>query len=125
MVTNTTEQSISPIQSTRRNRRFRRSIRRHRNRENIETENVDDTRLEDFHPINLSSRDLSEAEKSILSKGPSFCPTPTDINWLEVHNDLNQFERRIRLAVYYHSQNKGQPEKRLGESRFQKKSGRF
>ena len=31
--------------------------------------------------INLSSKVLSPAEKSILKKGPSFVPIPADIHW--------------------------------------------
>ena len=31
--------------------------------------------------INLSNKDLSHAEQSLLREGPSFIPTPTDINW--------------------------------------------
>ena len=34
----------------------------------------------DQNAINLSKTILTEEEKSILIKGPSFVPTPTDIN---------------------------------------------
>ena len=30
--------------------------------------------------INLSTQELTDAEKSLLRKGPSFIPNPTDIN---------------------------------------------
>ena len=56
----------------------------------------------DLKPINLSSQDLSDAETTLLAKGPSFCPIPKDINWLRVHEDLDKFERRIRLATYFY-----------------------
>ena len=33
----------------------------------------------DKNAINLSNKDLSHAEQSLLRKGPSFIPTPTDL----------------------------------------------
>ena len=36
--------------------------------------------IPDLHPINLTSCDLSDAECSLLMKGPAFCPTPKDVN---------------------------------------------
>ncbi|CAB4011585.1 Hypothetical predicted protein [Paramuricea clavata] len=39
---------------------------------------------------------------------------PKDINWMQLHDDLERFERRIRLAVYYHQKNnpENEPNKR-------------
>ena len=34
-----------------------------------------------FEPLNNVEYDLSEAEKKLLSKGPSFCPMPFNVNW--------------------------------------------
>ena len=39
--------------------------------------------------INLSSKVLSPSEKSLLKKGPSFAPTPTDINWSNLRQDFD------------------------------------
>ncbi|KAJ8025189.1 hypothetical protein HOLleu_35323 [Holothuria leucospilota] len=61
--------------------------------------------IPDYSPINLSSTSVSDAEVKLLSKGPSFCPTPKDINWLKTTQDLDNFERRIRLAAYFHDKN--------------------
>ena len=36
----------------------------------------------DQNAINLSPQELTDAEKSLLWRGPSFIPNPTDINWL-------------------------------------------
>ena len=41
----------------------------------------------DQNAINLSNTVLSEEQKLLLKKGPSFVPTPTDINWYEVRKD--------------------------------------
>ena len=54
----------------------------------------------DQNAINLSNSVLSEEQKSLLKKGPSFVPTPTDINWYEVRQDFTKFTNKIRhLAV--------------------------
>ena len=50
----------------------------------------------DQNTINLSNTVLSEEQKSLLKKGPSFVPTPTDINWYEVHKDFTKFTNKIR-----------------------------
>ena len=47
--------------------------------------------------INLSSRNLSEAEISLLSKGLKFVPTPSSINFAEIKEDLEKFGRNLRL----------------------------
>ena len=64
-----------------------------------------DANLSDLHPINLTSCDLSDAERSLLTKGPAFCPTPKDVNWQKTIDNLDKFERRIRLAVFHHGRN--------------------
>ena len=37
--------------------------------------------------VNLSNRELTSAENSVLSKGLSFCPTPKDIDVRFVKSD--------------------------------------
>ena len=51
--------------------------------------------------VNLSSEKFSDAELSLLSKGLSFCPTPPFLNIQEIKCDLRKFERRIRLAEFF------------------------
>ena len=50
----------------------------------------------DQNAINLYNTVLSEQQKSQLKKGPSFVPTPTDINWYEVRKDFPKFTNKIR-----------------------------
>ena len=38
----------------------------------------------DQNAINLSTQELPHAEKSLLQKGPSFIPNPTDINQINL-----------------------------------------
>ena len=38
----------------------------------------------DQNAINLSCLNLTSSQKSLLAKGPSFIPTPADINWYEL-----------------------------------------
>ena len=50
----------------------------------------------DQNAISLSDSVLSEEQKSLLKKGSSFVPTPTDINWYEVCKDFTKFISKIR-----------------------------
>ena len=59
--------------------------------------------------INLSNTPLSIPEKSVLSKGLTFCPTPHYINWPELMADFNDFSRRMRLKEYFHSDRDNNP----------------
>ena len=45
---------------------------------------------------NLSTRDLTSSQKSILAKGPTFVPTPTSVNWLDLHKDFDEFFIQLR-----------------------------
>ena len=51
------------------------------NKENIEN-------VPDQNAIDLRNAVLSEDQKTLLKKGPSFVPTPTDINWYNVRKDF-------------------------------------
>lgn len=53
--------------------------------------------------INLSSRDLSTDEISLLQKGLKFTPTPS-ANQNELKNDVQEFGRKLRLLDYFHEQ---------------------
>ena len=44
----------------------------------------------------MSNAVLSEDQKALLKKGPSFIPTPTDINWYDVRKDFTNFINTIR-----------------------------
>ena len=50
----------------------------------------------DQNVINLSSKVLTTPQKSVLTKGPSFIPTPNDVNWLNVRKDLDSFINQLR-----------------------------
>ena len=86
-----------------RNRPFR--ITPHSNNHQASSAQGNDENLTDLLPVNLTSCDLSCAERSLLMKGPAFCPTPKDVNWQKTIDDLEKFERRIRLAVFHHGRN--------------------
>ena len=51
--------------------------------------------------VNLSSRELTEGEVALLSKGLKFCPTPSDLDRYNLRKDINDFIRRIRLQEYF------------------------
>ena len=52
--------------------------------------------------INLSSRQLTQAENSLHSKGLPFCPTPSEIDVYALRKDVLDFVRRIRLKEYFY-----------------------
>ena len=70
---------------------------------------VDDRKLQHLNPINLSEQVLNEDQTKLLRKGPSFCPAPRDINWQEVHDDLEAFEARLRTAVFFMEKDAEEP----------------
>ena len=51
--------------------------------------------------VNLSGIPLSEAETSLLSKGLSFCPTPPQLQTVQLENDLESYFRRLRLREFF------------------------
>ena len=51
--------------------------------------------------VNLSNRELSRAEVSLLSKGLKFCPTPNSVDKSVVKEDLEKFGRILRLKWHY------------------------
>ena len=44
---------------------------------------------------------MDSDQVNLLRKGPSFCPTPKDINWQSVYDDLEIFEARLRSAAFF------------------------
>lgn len=59
--------------------------------------------------INLSSKNLTEAQIRLLNFGPKFTPSPKqDIDTL--NNDIKDFCQKLRLVEYFHNQPKIQSE---------------
>ena len=51
--------------------------------------------------VNLSSYDLTESEKTLLSKGLSFCPHPKDYDRGKLIEDTLAFSRRMRMKSHF------------------------
>ena len=89
------------------NRRFRSSKRRNHNRQRKTIHKTNEklvieqakTLCPDQSAINLSTQKLTEAEKSLLRKGPSFIPNPTDINWFNLKRDFDNFVNKLRYMA--------------------------
>ena len=101
--------TINQVSRSRNNRRFSRKIKKYR-KERLAVQRTEqryskESAKELFFPINLSSKELSDDEKSVLSKGPSFCPIPSDINRYKLLVDWEIFESRLRYALYFHKVN--------------------
>ena len=67
--------------------------------------------------INLSSRNLSKAEISLLSKGLKFVPTPKYINKAQIKEELETFGRKLRLRWHFRNE-----EREIITNPFKKKS---
>ena len=51
--------------------------------------------------VNLSNHELSKDDKTVLSRGLSFCPQPTQVNKIDIHRDSLLFNRCLRLKHYF------------------------
>ena len=51
--------------------------------------------------INLSKRDLTKDEISLLSKGLQFVPTPKHFNKALLREELEEFGRKLRLKWFF------------------------
>ena len=49
------------------------------------------------NPINLTSSELTDTERSLLKKGPAFCPVPKNVDLQKVTDDMDKFENRESL----------------------------
>ena len=86
------------------NRRFRRSYRKRHNKERELLHQENERKMiesiketcPDQSAINLSTQELSVGEKSLLRKGPSFVPNPTNINWQNLKCDFDNFVNKLR-----------------------------
>ena len=54
--------------------------------------------------VNLSKRELTGAEISLLSKGLKFCPTPKKVDIYSLRKDIREYVRRVRLREYFYSE---------------------
>ena len=92
------------IVARKRNRRFKKEIimnKRKEKRKRYRSKKKEKLKLikqnaPDLNAINLSKTILTEEEKSVLIKGPSFVATPTDINWYDVRKDFTKFANKLR-----------------------------
>ena len=97
--------NIRPTASVRkRNRRFKKDVIVNKRKEKCKRYSSEKKQsikeikqnAPDQNAINFSNSILSEEQKSLLKKGPSFVPTPADINWYEVRKDFTKFTKKIR-----------------------------
>lgn len=68
------------------------------NREIPSTANI--TQIEQSNVVDISST-LSLEETRVLSKGLNFCPTNNTIDEFELHRDLTEFSRRMRIRHFF------------------------
>ena len=101
---------ISAIESNPQNRRFRRGKRKKHNKQRkkrwAEQEQIliNETKQNcpDQNAINLCNLEISDSTKSLLRKGPSYVPSPKDINLHKLKQDFDTFVNKLRK--HYQSQ---------------------
>ena len=52
-----------------------------------------------FEPLNNVEYDLLEAKKNLVSKGPSFCPMPFNVNWPKATEAFADWENQVRRKL--------------------------
>ena len=77
--------------------------------------------------VNLSRFKLGRAHTSVLEKGITFCPTPRGADLAEIHQDVSEFYRRLKLKLHFYdeddpSQNSFSSDIPPGLLKFKKKS---
>ena len=103
--------NISAIESNRQNRRFRRGKRKKHNKQRkkrwAEQQqiliNEAKQNCPDQNAINLCNLEISDSADLLLSKGPSYVPSPKDIDWYKLKQDFDSFVNKLRKH-YYQSQ---------------------
>ena len=58
--------------------------------------------------FNLSNKELTAAQKTLLEKGLKFIPTRKKVNMATILADLREWERKMRLAEYFHDSKEDQ-----------------
>ena len=106
--TTTTTTTTTAIKK-KRNRRFRRQ----------RTNKANSTQKEMV--VNLSSVTLTEAQLSVLSLGPKFCPTPKTLDSKRLSEDVQEGCRYMRLKELHHKPDT--PTQNDGPPKFYKKTG--
>ncbi|GFR64302.1 flagellar protein FliL [Elysia marginata] len=54
--------------------------------------------------INLSHHALTDTQTDVLSKNLNFCPTPKNVNYVELSKDVHSFTLRLRLAEFFYDE---------------------
>ncbi|GFR95206.1 flagellar protein FliL [Elysia marginata] len=54
--------------------------------------------------VNLSHHALTDTQTEVLSKNLNFCPTPKNVNYVELSEDVHRFTRRLRLAEFFYDE---------------------
>ena len=80
-------------------RRFRKLFRKriHRDKGHLKS-------VSNHARMNFSNADLTPATISLLSKGPSFVPTPKHIDWGKLSKDFLKFKNKMRWQAKYGNQ---------------------
>ena len=71
---------------------------------NVDSENEENNTL----VVNLSDYELTPAEVSLLSRGMTFCPNPPNIDPAQIQRDFREFERKLKLKIFFSKENQTQ-----------------
>ena len=105
-----THPSTKPTSPTHsKNRKFKKKKSTKCNRQNRkqtinnEVKNNNAVKVNDAMILNKSNKELTVDHKELLTLGPSFAPTPADINYTQREIDLEKWANKLRWAHYFAS----------------------
>ena len=50
--------------------------------------------------MNRSTKELTDAKKSLLERGSSFIPDPTNVNWFNLERDFDNFVNKLCCMAF-------------------------
>ena len=56
-------------------------------------------------PLNLTEHQSDPQLSELCSKGPSFIPTPSTINWYALLKDFDNVKHKVRCKVHFYERN--------------------
>ena len=55
-----------------------------------------------YEPVNLTDQLIEQPLVQLCSRGPSFVPTPTSIDWNDLQQSWQVFKRKVRWRTFFH-----------------------
>ena len=71
---------------------------------------IKNVNIPSHEPLNLTEHQIDLQLSEVCSKGPSFIPTSSSVNWYALLKDLDNFKDKVRCKVhFYDTSNETEP----------------